>query len=276
MEYREDPDLKFLRGVSSNDLDALVTYVTRGSDGGKRFAEQLTSREEYKKYYPKHKKYWNLIAAEVQLFGANTFVSFFRGGMGVPYAEILTDVCDKMGVEYGSQYSVEKKEMCLLLRFLDPVIQKMSQEKRQQFLVENDIKANSSSYEDVYNAVADELLKPSRSSYLISALVSALLAKGIYGNAIGAVTDVDIFHYILDFIDKASNYGHIGAVISVARCAFDISSPAYRVTIPSVIHIAYLRRKYKYRSHRIKMFFIRIFLIGAVLYGCYKAIQAIF
>ena len=100
MAYRKDPDLEFLGNVSSADLDLLVRILTEDKDGNERLTEELTTNDIYKAYYPDHQAYWKLIAAEIQCFGANTFATMLRGGEGVLYREVLTDVCDKMKVNY--------------------------------------------------------------------------------------------------------------------------------------------------------------------------------
>ena len=98
MAYREDLDLNFLKNCENDDLDILVKYLISDKDGNKRLTEELTTHERFKKDNPNHKVYWDLIAAEVQCYGANTFATILRGGQGVLYKEILIEVCEKMKV----------------------------------------------------------------------------------------------------------------------------------------------------------------------------------
>ena len=79
MAYRYDGDLEFLGSCKDEDLKILVDHLTKDKDGDARFTEELTINENYKKYYPQHSKYWREIAAEIQCFGANTFVTMLRG-----------------------------------------------------------------------------------------------------------------------------------------------------------------------------------------------------
>jgi len=58
---------------------------------------------KYKSHSPNHNQYWDLIAAEIQCFGGNSFATMLRGGEGVVYKEVLTDACDKMKVNYRKQ-----------------------------------------------------------------------------------------------------------------------------------------------------------------------------
>lgn len=116
MAYRDDGDLEFLGKLPSEDLGDLVYCLTHDKDGEVRFTEELTLSETYKKYSPDHSKYWELIAAEIQCFGANTFATLIRGGHGVLYKEVLVDVCDKLKVNYNERSSAEIIESNLLMK----------------------------------------------------------------------------------------------------------------------------------------------------------------
>ncbi len=80
MAYRFDSDLEFLRNTNSEDLNDLVFCLTHDKDGDSRLTEELTHSDLYKAHNPDHQKYWDLIAAEMQCFGASTIISIFRGG----------------------------------------------------------------------------------------------------------------------------------------------------------------------------------------------------
>jgi len=123
MAYREDSDLAFLGELESKDLDDLVYCLTHDKDGSVRLTEELTMSELYKRYYPDHHKYWELIAAELQCFGANSFATMLRGGKGVLYKEILTDVCDKLKVNYNKNADVEVIEQNMLMKILEDAIE---------------------------------------------------------------------------------------------------------------------------------------------------------
>lgn len=91
--YREDADLRFLGRCENEDLDLLVSLITRDPrDNTLRWTETLSGSDNYRRFYPAHRNYWQEIAAEIQTFGASSIASVFRGGN---QTEILHYVCGR-------------------------------------------------------------------------------------------------------------------------------------------------------------------------------------
>lgn len=65
MAYRDDADLNFLGTLSSEELNDLVSILTKDKNGELRLTENLTYSEKYKRYYPAHQLYWQEIAEEI-------------------------------------------------------------------------------------------------------------------------------------------------------------------------------------------------------------------
>lgn len=235
MAYRHDPDLEFLSSLSSEELHDLVYLLTHDKDGERRLTELLTQEDNYKRHYPDHKQYWKEIAAEIQCFGGNTFVNMFRGG-GVSYKEVLCDVCDKMKVNYNKDSSTKKIEQNLLMKILEDALEKMSPEEIEklgkELGLENTAKLTSQSLTAIFLAVfrAGGFKSYQLTVIIVNAIVKVLIGRGltIGGNVVVTRT-------------AAILTGPIGWVITGLWTAVDIAGPAYRVTIPAVIQIAYLR-----------------------------------
>ncbi|EPN4502235.1 DUF3944 domain-containing protein [Citrobacter freundii] len=63
--YREDADLRFLGRCENEDLDLLVSLITRDPrDNTLRWTETLSCSDNYKRFHPAHRNYWQEIAAE--------------------------------------------------------------------------------------------------------------------------------------------------------------------------------------------------------------------
>lgn len=241
MAYRYDPDLEFFEKLESKDLNDLVYSLTHDKDGSTRFTEELTSSSLYKQHYPDHHQYWELVAAEIQCFGANTFATMFRGGKGVEYREVLMDVCSQMKVNFNKDASVERIENCLLLKVLNDALEKMSPEEIRKLAesvgVKNLAHLTPEGMLGVFQAVfrAGGFKSYQLTLIVVNAVLKAMIGRGLTlaGNAtltrtIGILT------------------GPIGWAITGAWTAVDIASAAYRVTIPAVIQVAALRQKHLY------------------------------
>lgn len=239
MGYKYDPDLEFISKLNSSDLNELVYTLTCDESGDSRFSETLTSSEEYKRYYPEHNKYWEKIVAEIQTFGGNTLANIFRAGEGVLYKEILSDACDKLKVNYNKTSSVEKIEENLLMKICEDSLEKMSPDEikelakalgleNTQFITKQTILA---SFQMIFKAGGFK-------SYELTLVITNMIVKALLGRGLSLALNAGMVKALSVFT------GPIGWTITGIWTTVDIAGPAYRVTIPIVIHIAALRKKY--------------------------------
>ena len=239
MAYREDSDLEFLGQMKSEDLNDLVYCLTRDKDGDTRLTEELTNNELYKQYHPDHHQYWKEIAAEIQCFGANSFVTIFRGGKGVPYREVLTDVCDKLKVNYNENSSVEKIENNMLMKIIADSLEKMSPEELRDLADSVGMKnTNGITAEVLMGTFQAAFVAGGFMSYQITLIVVNAVARLLIGRGISVAGNAALTRVMAAFA------GPIGWVLTGLWTAIDIAGPAYRVTIPAVIQVAALRKKY--------------------------------
>lgn len=241
MAYRHDPDLEFLGQCASKDLDDLVYCVTRDKDGDPRLTEELTTTALYKRHHPDHHQYWELVAAEVQCFGANSLAIIFRGGKGVLYKEVLIDVCDQMKVNYNKNSDVATIEQNLLMKILKDSVEKMTAEEVRKLAESIGIKnfdtitpeALIGGFQAIFKIGGFKSYK--LTLIVVNAVMKAMIGRGLTFAGNAALTRV-----------AAIMTGPIGWVITGLWTAIDLAGPAYRVTIPAVIQIAFLRQKLKY------------------------------
>ena len=243
MKYREDNDLEFLKNCSSEDLDVLVTILTKDKDGDIRFTEELTSTDLFKEHFPKHAEYWPLIAAELQTYAANSIATIFRGGEGVPYREALIDVCDKINVNYNPKASVELIEMNLLMKILRDSLEKMTTEDMKAVVEELDLKTTDFTPEAVTAALQAGILFSGFTAYKVALIVANAVAKAIIGRGLTFAANAGIARTIGIFA------GPIGWAITTLFTLYDVAGPAYRVTIPAVIQVAFLRAKRRFQTN---------------------------
>ena len=235
MAYRNDPDLEFLGNVPSAELDALVRILTEDEDGDERLTEELTTHDRYKESSPDHHAYWDLVAAEIQCFGANTLATLLRGGEGVLYREVLTDVCDKMKVNYNSGSSIETIELHLLMKVLTDSMKEMSPEELEAVCDDLDLSPMRYTPEAVTIALQTAIRFGGFLPYRIALIVANAVAKALIGRGLSLAANAALTRLMSAFA------GPIGWTLSAAWLLADVAGPAYRITVPAVIMVAYLR-----------------------------------
>jgi len=236
MAYKYDIGLEFLRQMSNEDLNDLVE-ILKGKDNDERISESLSNDKKFIRHYPDHAQYIDLILEEIQRYGGNTFVNIFRGG-GVQYAEILEDVCKRMKVHYSPHYSIEDIELSLLLKITTDALEKMSEGERKELLKDLDIKTDKYTPQAVIMALQTAIKLGKFKAYQFTLVIVNAIWKAIFGKGLTIIGNSTLTRWV------AILAGPIGWTISGIWTAADIAGPAYRVTIPVVVQIAYLRQKH--------------------------------
>ena len=232
-----DKDLFFLHNADSGDLKVLVDYITKQKDGGTRWTEELTITENYKKYYPNQLQFMaEDIAKELQLFGGNTFMNFLRGE-GVSYRELLIDVSDKMHVNYNSNAPVEMIEYNLLQKILIDSLDNMDVEDLKKMIEEMNIPNQGFGKQAMVAALQIAIKRGGFTAYKIAVIVANAVSKALLGRGLALAANAALTRWLSLFA------GPIGWSVTAIWTAIDIAGPAYRVTIPSVVQIAYIRIK---------------------------------
>ncbi|MBH9974044.1 MULTISPECIES: DUF3944 domain-containing protein [Commensalibacter] len=240
MGYREDDDLNFLQYIKSEDLNDLVECITKGKNGELRITEELTMSDGYKKYYPDHNKYWKNIASEIQLFGANSIISLFRLGKGVLYREVLEDVCSKLKVNYNTKSETAVIERNLLQKIVEDSLENLSQEDKIKLAKDMGISDPLLlTGEALTSSLIFAFKQGGFKSYQLTLKVVNIIWKALFGKGLSFATNSTIAKTL------SIATGPIGWTVTGLWTLNDIASPAYRVTIPSVIQVAQLRIKHE-------------------------------
>lgn len=231
-----DEDLKFLANCSNNDLKVLSDYLTTDKDGEKRHTEELTNDPEYQKYYPDQLvQIWSDIAHELQKFGGNTIMNIIRGH-GVPYREILIDVCSHMKVNFNKNADIGFIEDSLLRKCAEEAIENMSLEDMQELIQSMNIKTTNYSKEAMIAALQLAIRCGGFTPYKIAVIVANAVCRALLGRGLGLAVNAGLTRSLAIFA------GPIGMLLTVILTAVDIAGPAYRVTIPCCIQIAFMRK----------------------------------
>ena len=251
-----------LRKCSDDDLEPLVKFIKKAE-----LTETLSESYGYCTHYPKHSKYADQIAHEIRLFGGNTIANKYRGcpptilsilptlapifpflpGEGPPYKEVVQDVATKLAVDYEYYDSVERVEMKILLKILKDAFDKMSSKEKDEvikaFEQEGTGNLDFRAGFPMSAILAQVAVKSSGFlAYQVAVIVANSVAKAVLGHGLKLATNAALTRAIGIFA------GPIGWVITALWTAIEIAGPAYRVTIPCVYHVAYLRQKLQARE----------------------------
>lgn len=245
LNYRNDENLEFLKKCSDSELEVLEKILICDEEGMLRDTEDLTLQGRYQEYKGNQSYYWDLIAAEYQYYGGNTFLNWVRGSWfekgntfnseGVLYEEILTDVCSKMKVNLPKNSSLETKEANLLLKVMEKTLESIPESEREGFMKDLDIKTSSYKLQACTAALQLAIRQGGFKSYQIAVIIANSISKQILGKGLTFAGNATLTKWLARFA------GPIGWVITALWTAVDLAGPAYRVTIPATIYIASLR-----------------------------------
>ena len=231
-----DDDLVFLEKLSDSDLEPLYKILVYDKDGATRWTEKLSSSWERVEYGNAYSKYWKRIAQELQLFGGYTFANVWRG-FGVPYKELLSDVCDKLDVGYSSSDPTVMLEEKLLLSVTQKALEKMSEADRRHLVETLDIPTTNFSPEVIIAILQAVIRNSGFKAYQLALTIVNVIWKRLFGAGIGVAASSTVGRAVSIFA------GPIGWLFTAGWTAVELAGPAYRVTVPATVLIAMLRRK---------------------------------
>lgn len=230
-----DKDLRFLSSCENEDLRVLCDILTHDRLGNIRITEQLTATDEYNRNYPEDMLFLvPQISNELLKYGSNTLATFWHNEPD-SYQTVLRRVCKQMDVRTMEKDSVSKMERNLLTTLCQDTLDKMSE--RELRLLANE------------NGIPDKTLTR-------QALTAALLMAIRTSRAVLTRIAVRVIQYIIELITirgvatagietatraVSSALGPIGWTALGAWTVYDITSPAYRVCVPAVLQVAYMR-----------------------------------
>ncbi|EMW0511725.1 DUF3944 domain-containing protein [Enterobacter mori] len=234
-KYRTDQDLELLRYSDNEMLEVLVNYLTTDKDGSTRYTESLTGEKAFQDAGKNYKQVWQLIGAELQHFGGDTFVNLFRGN-GVLYKEILTDVCKKLSVKADFSADTVDIEQALLAKLFTDSWDKMNEEERRNIRRELKIDGNLASGAAL-TAIITAIRMGGFMSYQVAMIVANAVAKAVLGRGLALAANAGLVRAIGIFA------GPIGMAITALLTIPAISGPAFRVTLPAVVQVAAMRQQ---------------------------------
>ena len=214
--------VQLLLNADKGDIDLLIDYVTNTGKFGFSMSDSVKAvLQDAKRQEIPDDETLRLLVRELQHFGGNTFVNLFRRN-GVSYSEIVDDVASHLKVKVQAAASVEEKEALIIDCVFTSSWKKMSDDERRQILRGMGISASVSLDIPVWQKAA--LVANSLAQTTAGKVLPLIAGLGI-GRVLGVLT------------------GPVVLAITGLYTAYDISNPAFRVTLPCVVQIAWIRLK---------------------------------
>lgn len=224
-----------LLNADKNDIELLIDYIT--PDGKFNFSQSDRVKKalrDGKNSEAVDEETLRLLIRELQHFGGNTVMNLFRRN-GVSYSEIVDDVASHLKIKVAKNAPVKEKESLIIDAVFASSWNKMSDDDRRQLL--RDMGINTSISLDKLSRMELPLLQR-------AAMVASGLAQIATGKALPLIAGLGIGR-VLGVLT-----GPVGLALTGLYTAYDISNPAFRITLPCVVQIAWIRLKNS-RHHRL-------------------------
>lgn len=242
---RPDFDLQFLQHCENEDLRILCDILMYDNEGKIRLSECISNSDEYLASYPDNMVgMWKELASELQKFGGNSILNIFRNGCGPAYEKIVYDVCKRLNVEGIDKHdTAEEMEEKLLLAISKKAIGQMTEAEIRSIMEECGIKGYDYTKAGLLAAIMALQVVNRRLFIIVINSVMRLASQILVGRGVMMVG--------MGILSRGIGIlcGPVGWALLCGWTAWDIMGPAYRVTIPAVIQVAYMRAKYQAKSN---------------------------
>lgn len=181
----------------------------------------------------------DVIASYLCKMGSNDIATLFRGGDGVHYNEVVYDVGRKLKVPgIDKEKPAYKNEEKIIEKLFADALDKMTEDEKRQLFGSIGISSKAIPVSASGALITQLLLKEfgGFAVYKGALVVSNLVSRAILGSGLSFATNTAITRTI------GAALGPIGWIASGAWLAVEIAGPAFRKTVPAVIHIAMLRQ----------------------------------
>lgn len=229
-------NLDFLYRASNDDLRLLCDIVVKDKKGNFRMTEGLSGTQNFKQHYPNDiRAMLPQLVDEFRLFGGNTFANLFRGN-GPEYSEILRDVARRNKVSFNKHNTDEHIEQYLLQKLFDDSINRASNDELKEMMKELGYPTTNFTRQAAIVTLMTAWKTGGFQSYILLVSVVNAVMKFLIGRGLSLAANAMLTRI------ASIMMGPVGWVLTALWALIDIAGPAYRVTVPGVIQIAYIRQ----------------------------------
>lgn len=238
MAIIHDADLAgVLLSASSDDIRLLIDVITDNGNGRISLSSSVCRQLSAAKEGAVGEFERGMVAEELARFGGNSLMNLFRGGNGVPYKELLSDVASHVGVSKESTGDCARMEMAIITKVFEQSIGRMSDEDKATFFESLGASYKLGMGPAALAALIASLSASGMTSYGLAAMVASATMSSLVGRGVAFAGGATLSRGLSVLA------GPVGWAIAGIWTAFDLASPAYRVTLPCVIQIGHMRQK---------------------------------
>ncbi|MDK9702601.1 MAG: hypothetical protein OEL20_05630 [Sulfuritalea sp.] len=230
--------INVIQAAEEDDLAVVADFITDNNKGRVSLDSVIRGQIDTFKRNGTLKKNSDLLIKEIQEFGGNSIINLFRGS-GVPYREVLDDVASHMKIATDNTDGVEQVELKILLAVAMKSMEKMSPDTQKSFISNISGGKVTGLGPGAVAALQAAVLAGGFGTYMLATTVANAVARQLIGRGLAFGATGGLMQGIAVFA------GPIGWAITAIWAAFDLASPAYRVTVPCVIQTAYMRQRAK-------------------------------
>jgi uncharacterized protein YaaW (UPF0174 family) len=209
MNNREDKDLAILCNAKSDDLKGLYDDVSN----------------------------------ELYRYGGNTIITFFTH-RGVEYRELVIDICQRLEVDFDKEGKIDMIEYNLLQKILTLALHSMSINEIKGLINEmnNPIPTHADSKQILISTAQMAIQEGRLSAYTMANILIKLFRRRKKIRRVFAIAanSTAIKYSLLCVLG-----GPIGWIGAACLSIWAASGPAFRVCIPDVIQVCYIRARMK-------------------------------
>ena len=151
---------------------------------------------------------------------------------------MLINTCKKLKVNFNAKSDVTKIEMNLLMKIVDDSLEKMTNAEKREFAKGLNLNLTNFTSAAIMSALQAAIRMGGFASYRIALIVANSIAKYLLGRGLTLAANAALTRWMAVFA------GPIGWAVSAILTLPIISGPAYRVVMPGVIQVAYMRQKH--------------------------------
>ncbi|MBZ5789226.1 hypothetical protein K8353_03820 [Burkholderia contaminans] len=184
----------------------------------------------------------NAIASEIRLFGGNSFANALRGGEGAAYQGLVIDAAKHLKVDAEEWESAPSVEVQLLRKLFLDALDAMPDDKRRVTLSHVGLSELAESGRAEIAAALREAPAHGEIRMRVAAFVAESTASSVLGRGLAVAGGAGVGSAVLAS-GALATAATVVAPLSLVFGAMALAAPAYRVFVPCVVQVAYIREK---------------------------------